>query len=590
MQEPNYEALGQGLKLYTDSMRRFLKEKLTAFYHGNWWEAGVIKALAGEQRTNVELNVKRSPERDKIDHLDAPHLERVVTGNFDGALRGIFPNYKKTLSWLMRVSVARNEYAHPRSGDMLADDVADALYQMWQILASAGLKEAAEVERLRNAVLQPDPAAAEAPGGQSGLLPSIEHLREWLPGQRYLSEQQTKQAVVERMLGVLGWDIHDPNEVLCEYAVGDRRPDYCLRADGKDKVFIEAKKMGERLESHEEQLLSYCFRRGIGLGVLTNGSLWYLYLPLRPGDWAERRFCVVDILKDEPAVATSRLQAFLSRESVASGKAVESAEKTQREQEQVRTISQTLPKAWNRMISDGDGSLLGRLSEATEELCTYRPGDEVLREFLVNNRERLTLPVTAVSLISIDKGTAKSGTIAKRSNQWYLISDATKTPHGIGELRKLVSSYMTERELARWDELDSARDHNRHAKIQLPVLNRLVKANIIALTSAPPHARLSSTGTSHSTRRRNMPDRSATSSGDGRGHQGKNSWYLASDSSKTMHPLNDLRQLPHLTDGERTRWDELTNARDHNRHGKIQLPILRRLVHAGVVVAPNAKR
>src|SRR3990170_3222891 len=125
MAESNYAALGQGLKKDTE----------------------------------------RDPKRDKLDHIDATHLARIVTRNFDHAFQGVLGDFKKTQSWLNQVASARNDWAHPRTGDMLADDVAHALYAMAQILSAADLPEAKEVEKLRKDVLGMERApvtAAEA--------------------------------------------------------------------------------------------------------------------------------------------------------------------------------------------------------------------------------------------------------------------------------------------------------------------------------------------------------------------------------------------------------------------------------------------
>src|SRR3990170_8700510 len=153
MAESNYAALGQGLKLYTDAMRRFVKERLIARFPNSWWEDGVVKTLTDAQKANLKKDTERDPKRDKLDHIDATHLARIVTRHFDHAFQGVLGDFKKTQSWLNQIASARNDWAHPRTGDMLADDVAHALYAMAQILSAAGLAEAAEVEKLRKDAL-----------------------------------------------------------------------------------------------------------------------------------------------------------------------------------------------------------------------------------------------------------------------------------------------------------------------------------------------------------------------------------------------------------------------------------------------------
>ncbi len=175
MAQTNFDALGQGLKLYTDAMRRFLKERLIGAYPSNWWEQGVLAALSESQRRNISREVENEPDRDKADFLDPAHFVVVVTKNFDRAFAPTFHNYKRTQAWLRRAELARNDHAHPRSGDMLADDVATGLYDMVQLLKAAGLPEAEEVESIRKGVLgiPPSPAQLDLAPAKPEKAPSI---------------------------------------------------------------------------------------------------------------------------------------------------------------------------------------------------------------------------------------------------------------------------------------------------------------------------------------------------------------------------------------------------------------------------------
>ena len=82
----------------------------------------------------------------------------------------------------------------------------------------------------------------------------------------------------------------------------------------------------ESLEPHQEQLLNYSFTEGVKLAALTNGTKWWLYLPLSEGSWEQRRFYSLDLLAQEPADVAGRFIEFLARERVVSGEAREAAE------------------------------------------------------------------------------------------------------------------------------------------------------------------------------------------------------------------------------------------------------------------------
>ena len=142
MTESNHSVLGEGLRLYTDAMRRLVKQRLIDAYPNNWWEQGILSALSDSQRRSVNRELAKKPDADREDLIDANMLVPVVTRKFDSAFEDTFHNFRQTQSWLIQVSEARNGWAHPRSGDVLTDEAAHALYAMVQLLNAAGLPEA----------------------------------------------------------------------------------------------------------------------------------------------------------------------------------------------------------------------------------------------------------------------------------------------------------------------------------------------------------------------------------------------------------------------------------------------------------------
>ena len=155
MVQTNYGALTQGVKLYTDGMRRLIKQRMVDAFPNNWWEQGVLAAFDrhGHQYRNLQSNAAKDPDRDKIDLLDPGHFEKVITHHFNRAFKEVFHDFKKTQSWLLQAEVTRNtDTAHSRSGDMLTDDVAYGLYAMLQILRAGELPQAEDVEAIYRSV------------------------------------------------------------------------------------------------------------------------------------------------------------------------------------------------------------------------------------------------------------------------------------------------------------------------------------------------------------------------------------------------------------------------------------------------------
>ena len=82
------------------------------------------------------------------------------------------------------------------------------------------------------------------------------------------SEEATRQGAILPVLSALGWEWHNIDEVVPEYGAGKGRVDYCLRSRGRSAVFVEVKRAGTELHSHQEQLLRYAFAEGIELAAL----------------------------------------------------------------------------------------------------------------------------------------------------------------------------------------------------------------------------------------------------------------------------------------------------------------------------------
>ncbi|MEM5948602.1 restriction endonuclease subunit R [Spirochaetia bacterium 38H-sp] len=196
-------------------------------------------------------------------------------------------------------------------------------------------------------------------------------------------EAATKQVVVLKILKALGWNPFNIDEIYPEYSVGSKRVDYALRYNMRDKVFIEVKKIREDLEKHQEQLLNYSFKKGVKLSILTNGISWWFYLPLREGSWEQRKFYTIEIYDQKTEDIVNKFEEFLSKENVISDRAVENAENLYKSRQKEYLTRETLPKAWNKIITEPNELLVELLADTTEKLCGYKPDNETAEEFLI---------------------------------------------------------------------------------------------------------------------------------------------------------------------------------------------------------------
>jgi hypothetical protein len=217
-------------------------------------------------------------------------------------------------------------------------------------------------------------------------------------------EAATKQAVVLRLLLLLGWDTFNIDEVAPEYSVGAQRVDYSLRIDRTNKVFIEVKRISEELERHQEQLLNYSFQEGVKLSILTNGVSWWFYLPLHEGSWEQRKFYSIDVLQQESEDVAQKFIDFLSKDNTSSGQAIKNAEAIYSSRKKKKVLEETLPKAWNKIISDLDEVLVELLSETTEKLCGHRADSELIESFMSKNRNDWLISEISVTKVSPTPG------------------------------------------------------------------------------------------------------------------------------------------------------------------------------------------
>lgn len=163
MAQSNHAALNEGLKLYTDAMRRLLKERLIQSFPSTWWEEGALKVLPRNQTSNIRRDLEKEPDRDKADMLEPYHFATII-GKRPAVFEKVFPNHRQAQSYLMQAAEARNTLAaHSRSGDIHADAAGAALYAIAQLLDTAKLPEAAEVEAIRKRVLHIEEAPAAPP-------------------------------------------------------------------------------------------------------------------------------------------------------------------------------------------------------------------------------------------------------------------------------------------------------------------------------------------------------------------------------------------------------------------------------------------
>lgn len=214
-------------------------------------------------------------------------------------------------------------------------------------------------------------------------------------------EEAVRQGAILPILAYLGWNVYNIREVVPEFPVEQTRVDYCLKVGEKKAVFIEVKRVSEDLEKHERQLLEYSFKDGVDIAVLTNGLVWWFYLPLSGGSWQQRKFFTIDIQQQKPEDASQNFRKYLGRESVFNGSALQQARSLQASREKERLIKKTLPLAWDQLIRKPDERLIDLLSELVESMSGHRPSVATIKDFILGatSSQQIVLPESDITFI-----------------------------------------------------------------------------------------------------------------------------------------------------------------------------------------------
>jgi len=200
-------------------------------------------------------------------------------------------------------------------------------------------------------------------------------------------EASTKQAVVFRLLSFLGWDIFNVEEVYPDFSTNSSNVSYALRIRNSSKVFIEVKRVHQKLDSYQKDLVNLASRDGVNLAILTNGITWWFYLISASGIWKQKWFHSIDLLKQKPEIFVPNLIDLLNKDKVAKGQSLRAA-KTLFQKKRQKLAADFLPEAWNQILTQPNKIFVELLSEQTEKLCRYKLDAKAIEKFLKKHQDK----------------------------------------------------------------------------------------------------------------------------------------------------------------------------------------------------------
>ena len=118
-----------------------------------------------------------------------------------------------------------------------------------------------------------------------------------------LTEQDTKNALIEPLLAAFGWPKDDLERVRAEYRHTARSTpaDYALMSQGRPVLLVEAKALDVATDDIRfvAQVLTYANMAGAEWALLTNGQQWDLYAVLGQGEVRNKRIFSTTVADDD---------------------------------------------------------------------------------------------------------------------------------------------------------------------------------------------------------------------------------------------------------------------------------------------------
>jgi len=204
----------------------------------------------------------------------------------------------------------------------------------------------------------------------------------------FFDEASTKQAIVLRLLFLLGWDIFNVDEVNPNLASETEQADYALSIKSTRKVIIKVVSPKETLDKYQENFFEYASKKGMEFAILTNGIIWWFYLSSSKGNALQNRFLVLDFLKQKADEIEEQVTGFLKRDEISKDSSIKKATEILKKKLQ-QAAQKAIPEAWSQILSEPNEALIRLIGETAEKICGIPAERGVIVKFL---NERLKQP------------------------------------------------------------------------------------------------------------------------------------------------------------------------------------------------------
>jgi len=215
------------------------------------------------------------------------------------------------------------------------------------------------------------------------LTAAIRDLKRRIAAGSFRSEAEISRGVVSRILHELGWPVFDVHVVTPEFKIGPRKADYALcHPPGTPSVLLEVKDLGKADDRGEQQRFEYCFHQGVPIAVLTDGRGWSFFFPAGQGSYQERRFALIDLVRDDPQDSAKALSDYLQARDVQSGEARNRAQRVYEAARQEKEAASKYASVWRKLLSGPESLWLDLFCEEVGLVTGVRPDRQGAAAFI----------------------------------------------------------------------------------------------------------------------------------------------------------------------------------------------------------------
>ncbi|MFY7999068.1 MAG: hypothetical protein ACOVSW_10775 [Candidatus Kapaibacteriota bacterium] len=195
---------------------------------------------------------------------------------------------------------------------------------------------------------------------------------------------QLKQAVILKVLHLLGWDAFDLSKVQADHSAGGITIDYALQTPTNGMIFLHIiKPMGDMTRDQQDKIVKFAAAENVRMVVLTDGTHWEMFAPMLRGTLNEKEFAKFTITEQSVDECEHLLKHYLSHRIASSGTAFTRAEKIcqERLKKKSANLSTALSDAWAAVAQEFETIFVELLTIESKRLFGLEASKEAAQKF-----------------------------------------------------------------------------------------------------------------------------------------------------------------------------------------------------------------